>query len=259
MATARIHGGELYYEAHGTGPALIFAHGIGGNSLSWWQQVPAFRDRYTCIVFDAPGFGRSDDPPGDWTQVDTLAGLIDHLALTDVRLVAQSMGGTAALGYALGQPARVRALVMADTFGRVQMPELEGWFESLRAAGDSLAARGIHPACGERMAAEQPSLHFLYEQVSGLNALGWSPAKPPGGFTRVPAASPADLERLTVPTLFLVGEEDPLIPVTMVEAVASLVPGARVACVPAAGHSVYFERPDQFNQIVGEFLESVES
>lgn len=258
MATVRFQGGELYYEAHGRGPALIFAHGIGGNALSWWQQVPAFGDRYTCIVFDAPGFGRSDDPSGEWTQVDALAALIDHLELADVRLVAQSMGGTAALGYAIARPERVRALVMADTFGRVQLPELAGWMESLRAAGEPLAARGIHPACGERMAVEQPALHFLYQQVSGLNALGYSPAKPPGGFTRAPAATPAQLAALGVPALFLLGEEDPLISLPMVEAVATLIPGARIESVPAAGHSVYFERPEVFNRLVGDFLRSVE-
>ncbi len=96
MAFAPVHGGDLYYEVHGSGPAPVFAHGIGGNHLSWWQQVPHFRDRYTCVVFDVPGFGRSEHPAGDWHYIDTLAGLIDHLALDRVALVAQSMGGWAA-------------------------------------------------------------------------------------------------------------------------------------------------------------------
>jgi pimeloyl-ACP methyl ester carboxylesterase len=47
MPIVRLHGGDLYYETHGSGPALVFAHGIGGNRLSWWQQVPYFRDRYS--------------------------------------------------------------------------------------------------------------------------------------------------------------------------------------------------------------------
>src|SRR5713226_1542507 len=42
---------DLYYEVTGTGPALIFAHGLSGNHLSWWQQVPYFSDRYTCVTF----------------------------------------------------------------------------------------------------------------------------------------------------------------------------------------------------------------
>jgi pimeloyl-ACP methyl ester carboxylesterase len=50
-------GCQLYYETHGAGPALVFAHGLGGGHLSWWQQVPHFRDRYTCVTFDHRGSG----------------------------------------------------------------------------------------------------------------------------------------------------------------------------------------------------------
>src|SRR5579883_61120 len=123
MPFAPVNGGQIYYETHGSGPAIVFAHGIGGNHLSWWQQAPHFRDRYTCVIFDHPGFGRSDDPPGDWSFVDALAGLMDHLGLDDARLVAQSMGGWACLAYALQRPERVRALVMADTPGSLDLPE----------------------------------------------------------------------------------------------------------------------------------------
>src|SRR5216683_3991397 len=44
-------GAEIYYERTGAGPAIVFAHGLGGNHLSWWQQVPYFSQRYTCSHF----------------------------------------------------------------------------------------------------------------------------------------------------------------------------------------------------------------
>ena len=47
---------RIYFETEGAGPVLIFAHGLGGNHLSWWQQVPHFRDRYTCVTFAHRGF-----------------------------------------------------------------------------------------------------------------------------------------------------------------------------------------------------------
>ena len=59
MPVLTTSGTDLYYETHGSGPAIIFAHGAGGNHLSWYQQVPFFRDRFTCITFDSRGFGRS--------------------------------------------------------------------------------------------------------------------------------------------------------------------------------------------------------
>src|SRR5579862_3153716 len=116
MAWASVNGIELYYELHGEGETVVFAHGAGGNHLSWWQQVPFFQQRYTCVTFDHRGFGRSIDarPIEQRPRFDEdLAALIDHLELADARLVAQSMGGWTCLGYAVTHPERVRALVMA--------------------------------------------------------------------------------------------------------------------------------------------------
>jgi 3-oxoadipate enol-lactonase len=61
MPWAPINGINLYYEVHGKGPHLLFAHGQGGNHLSWWQQVPYFARFYTCITFDHRAFGYSLD------------------------------------------------------------------------------------------------------------------------------------------------------------------------------------------------------
>src|SRR5438105_12346743 len=113
---------RLYYEVTGSGPAVVFAHGLGGNHLSWWQQVPHFCQRYTCVAFAHRGFAPSSALPGgpDPAQyAGDLGALIDHLALADVRLVAQSMGGWACLEYALAHPERVRALVLASTAGTI--------------------------------------------------------------------------------------------------------------------------------------------
>ena len=256
MPFATIQGGRLYYEVHGNGPALIFAHGIGGNHLSWWQQVPHFRDRYTCIVFDHPGFGRSDDPPGEWSFVDSLAGLIDHLGLADVRLVAQSMGGWTCLGYALRHPERVRALVMASTPGAIAIPEVA---EALAEASPHGVAGEAHPACGVRMLREQPELHFLYTEIAALNPIAWSPANRPGGMVRVPPIAREQLQSLRVPVLYIIGEEDIVIPPRALETAVAATPGASAMRVPAAGHSVYFERPARFNALVDEFLAAADA
>ena len=75
--------GNLYYEVSGTGPALLFAHGLGGNHLSWWQQVPHFRGRYTCVTFAHRGFAPSSAPPGGPDPADyagDIAALVDPIA-----------------------------------------------------------------------------------------------------------------------------------------------------------------------------------
>jgi len=86
-------GAEIYYERTGSGPAIVFAHGLGGNHLSWWQQVPHFSSSYTCVTFAHRGFSPSRLTSGSLDpglfEEDLLA-LVDHLKLAEVRLVAQS-------------------------------------------------------------------------------------------------------------------------------------------------------------------------
>ena len=251
-------GCQLYYETHGAGPALVFAHGLGGGHLSWWQQVPHFLDRYTCVTFDHRGFGLSRETPGGPgpdAYVDDLAALVDHLGVPDVRLVAQSMGGWTCLGYALRHPGRVRALLMSCTTGTLDDPETLRLFRAHGAAQPekALVARGVHPACGERMAREQPALHFLYRQVDALSHdLDKDTVR--RKLIAMRTTPRATLAALTMPLLCVSGQEDAVIPPAAVAVLASIVPGARLVPVPAAGHSVYWERPETFNRLLDELL-----
>ena len=250
---------QLYYEVHGpalgTAPVLVFAHGAGGNHLSWWQQVPHFMDRYTCVTFDHRGFGQSSDReggPGGAAFVDDLYALLDHLGIERATLIAQSMGGWTCLGFTLRYPARVEKLVMCDTHGGLVSEEIAAaWVEGMQAAG--ALPPNVHPAAGVRMAREQPALHFLYTQINGL-----SPARTIEQLRILLAAAgaptPNDVAALDVPVLFIAGEEDIVIPPQVCEIASRYFHRARVEPVPSAGHSVYFERPDAFNAIVERFL-----
>jgi 3-oxoadipate enol-lactonase len=256
MPWLHVGGGTIYYEVHGSGRALIFAHGLGGNHLSWWQQVPHFRERYTCVTFAHRGFWPSTDAPngpGPAAFVDDLAALIDHLGLGDVRLVAQSMGGWTCLGYALREPARVRALVMADTTGSLDHPEVARLRAQAGRTSDGLFARGVHPAAGARMALEQPALHVLYQQINDL-AAGVDKTVLRRALTELCVTPPEQVAALPMPVLCIAGEDDVVIPPAAVEIFAALVPDARLVRVPAAGHSVYFERAAVFNSLVDRFL-----
>ena len=129
MSSAKINGIDLHYQCYGEGDAIVFAHGAGGNLLSWWQQIPFFSQRYRCVTFDHRGFGHSLDVPegpGAAKFVDDLRGLLDHLGIESAHLVAQSMGGRTMLGFAVRYPSRVRSLVMADTVGGMNVPEVAG-------------------------------------------------------------------------------------------------------------------------------------
>lgn len=257
-------GAEIYYERTGSGPAIVFAHGLGGNHLSWWQQVPYFSQHYTCITFAHREFSPSRITSGsvdpDLFEEDLLA-LVDKLELTDVQLVAQSMGGWTCLNFALHHPRRVRALVMASTGGAVDVNTLgaadrksiESWVAAHDGDQVELRKRGIHPAAGERMAREQPAMEFLYREIDRLS----SGLDKEALRARLLAARtlPAEaLKRVTVQMLFISGKEDVVFPPPAAAALARLVPGAKLESVPDAGHSVYFERPEIFNRLVMDFF-----
>jgi 3-oxoadipate enol-lactonase len=254
-------GAEIHYEVYGKGPAVIFAHGLGGNHLSWWQQLAHFAPQRTCVAFAHRGFPPSSPVPGASAPdayADDLGALIDELGLKDVALVAQSMGGWTCLEYALRTPDRVRALVMASTSGAVDFselknPEVDAWSRRSPAELQKLAKGGFHPAGGERMAREQPGLAQLYRQISEMAPASFrEDVRKRIRDQRV--QSPQLLAKLSMPVLFITGDEDWVFPPAAGPALAKLAPHGSAVRVPAAGHSVYFERAAKFNELIGRLI-----
>jgi 3-oxoadipate enol-lactonase len=257
----RRNGAEIHYEVFGKGPAIVFAHGLGGNHLSWWQQVAHFAPTHTCVVFAHRGFPPSSAVPGKSapdSYADDLAALIRELNLKEVALVAQSMGGWTCLDYALREPKRVRALVMASTsgtldFGQLGNAEIDEWIRQSPGKLKELQSRGIHPAGGERMAKEQPALAQLYGQISELASASFRD-EVRGRIRQLRTQSPKRLEQLPMPVLFVTGDEDWVFPPAAGPALARFAAKGSAVRVPAAGHSVYFERAGKFNEIIGRVL-----
>ena len=257
-------GAKVYYEVAGSGPAIVFAHGLGGNHLSWWQQVAHFAPRHTCVTFAHRGFTPSSPVPGASAPdayAEDLSALIEHLKLSEVRLVAQSMGGWTCLEYALRNPGKVRALVLASTSGRIDPRQAEGfgaqgwdaWLKRATATIQELEQRGILSAGGERLALEQPALAQLYSQIHRLTPGEFKDAVR-GRIRGLRDQPPSLLAKLPMPVLFHMGEEDIVYPAPAGPALARYAPRGRAISVPQAGHSVYFERAARFNRDVEEFL-----
>ena len=256
MPFANLPLARIHYESNGHGPALVFAHGAGGNALSWWQQTAFFRSGYRCITFDHPGFRYSswnvpaDDPAAFYGNV--LCQLLDHLEIENVGLVAQSMGGWTCLRFAIDHPDRTAALVMAATDGGLYLPSREhytaqlGALDEIRQAWAETRPGSFHPACGSRMRTEQPDLHDMYVEIGNQNGeverRGWG------------EVSVDELDSLRCPVLFVVGAEDIVCPPERVQALASVTPDSEMVVFPESGHSVYFEKAADFNRLVDQFL-----
>ena len=240
----QLNGIELYYESHGDGPVVTFLHGAGGSHISWWQQVPEFSRRYRCITVDQRGFGRSTDPTGTGPAkfADDLEALLNRLGVERTALVAQSMGGRTAMDFTLRYPERVWALAMCDTWGYFDWPEFKARAAALRSPTPGVGGFGA------RYPREHPRGTFLYQQIVGLNPeRAWSAVET--------SASPKEaVAALAVPTLFVVGSEDPIFPPTLIKAVHELMPGSRYVELDGCGHSGYFEDAPAFNAHVGGFL-----
>ncbi len=251
---------QLYYERAGSGPAIVFLHGLGGNHLSWWQQMPYFMRWFDCITVDQRSFGLSPDPDGSFCDAhpSDLGALLDHLKIEKAVLIGQSMGGWTIVGYALEHPERVAAMVMADTPGGIFTPEMDGMMEKVRAGGRGpleAVAIGSLPTYAKDYFTRHREMAYLYDSLLILGA------RPPADAMRRLGSRRYDLakvrERLKMPILCLEGEEDALIVPEMIRHLVKALPHARLAMVPGAGHSVYFENAPAFNQVVLDFLREI--
>ncbi len=252
MPKAPVNGIQLYYESEGEGPAVVFCHGVGGNHMSWWQQVPIFSKRFRCITIDQRGFAESRNPPGApgaEAFADDLAGLLDHLGIEQAHVVGQSMGGRTALNFAKRFSHRVKAMVLSATLANIRTPEID---RMRREARERAGSDRLRYALAERTWQERPHLGYLFRLIRSRN-----PERPPRFMWRdnSPGTTPQEIARLQAPALFIVGQEDRISPPHAVEAACRLFPSARLVQVPGAGHSVYFEQPEAFNRAVLEFFD----
>lgn len=255
MPSIETNGARIYYEIAGEGPAVVFAHGAGGNRISWWQQAKAFEENYRVIRFDHRSFGRSTCDPGAFHPKhfpDDLVAILDAEAIEKAALVCQSLGGWSGLPLALRSPERVTCLVLCDTPGGLAQPEI---LAAAAGVGDRIAREGVKgsAALAPGFEVREPALAFLYDQIAGLNT-NFDMQSLSLLFAEDVAIAPERLEGYRVPTLMIAGGRDLLFPIDALRATAASIPGAEIHEFPECGHSVYFEDARAFNDVVSEFL-----
>ncbi|GAO79610.1 MULTISPECIES: alpha/beta fold hydrolase [unclassified Sphingopyxis] len=245
LATA---GAEIYWQAHGAGPAIVLAHGIGGNHAIWYRQLDALSRSNRVITFDHRGFGLSQDHDGRGRDafVDDLVALLDHLGEAKVALVGQSMGAGTCIGFAHRAAERVAALAICDSLhGIAESSEVKTIMDDARA---KTAAMGqVERVLG---AGAPRELAALYRQIASFNAVDRHSLA--GSFDARPAA---DLGGKGFPTLFLSGVDDILFPIEAVRLAQAEVQGSFLVEVNDAGHSAFLEAPVQFNDTILSLLQ----
>lgn len=250
---------RLHYERAGSGPPLLLLHGIGSSSRSFRHQLDDLADAFDVIAWDAPGYGRSEDPLTPFTLddlADRAALLLDELDIERAHVLGVSMGGVVAQLVYHRHPSRVRSLVLADTNvggGALPEPERSARVSQRLEALERLGAPGmaeqraphlVRPDAPAELVAE------VTEIMAQIRPAGYRAAAIALGNTDLTAR----LADIHAPTLVIHGESDGVVPLSSAHQLANEIPRARLVIIPEAGHVANQEQPAAFNAAVRAFL-----
>lgn len=261
LARTPINGGEhiAFIEA-GAGEAtpIVFLHGVGSDKSVWAPQVAHFGRGRRALAFDYPGYGESSFAEGA-TRDDYAAAILaamDALGVGSAHLCGLSLGGVIAIAMHAAAADRCASLVLADTFA--VHPDGAGITERSIAASRAGSMREFAEARSDFLLAQPADPAVRAEVVETMAAI--DPAAYRLGVEAVWMADQRDrAAAIRVPTLVLCGTEDRPTPPALSAELAALIPGSRIAMIPAAGHLTNLERPAEFNQTVDDFLAEIEA
>lgn len=258
---------RLHVVRSGSGPAVLMLHGFTGSAATWAPLSAALGDRFATIAVDLAGHGASSAPvePTRYALgglARDLARVLDHLRVARAALLGYSMGGRAALRFALEHPDRVSALVLESSSPGIADPAER---ESRRAADAALAdvieRDGVAafvdrwealPLWATQHALPTVVRDTLRAQRLANTASGLANSLRGAGAGAEPGVTDR-LETLNVPTLLIAGALDPKY-VALGRLMERAMPQARLSIVESAGHAVHLERPAEFAALVAEFL-----
>ena len=251
----------------GGGPPVVLLHGFTGSIETWASLRAPLAESHAVIAVDLPGHGRStapDEPAryGLDRFADDLARVLDTLDHDRVAVLGYSMGGRAALRFALQYPDRVAALVLESTSPGIADPV----HRAERVASDGALAESIErdgvPAFVERW--EQLPLWESQRALSEATRALWHAqrmANRPHGLANSLRGAGAGVDEpvldrlgaIVAPTLLVVGALDASY-VALARVMKHALGNARLCVVPDAGHCVHLEQPDAFVRAVATFL-----
>ena len=178
--------------------------------------------------------------------------VLDAAGAPAAHLVGQSMGGWWVTAFTLAHPERVASLTLSNTIGGLWTDALLDWFRTNAGASASDTPRlGVHPALGTGLVATDPARAFLYQQLNTFHAPPMGAVMKALTGTRV---EPEALDETGVRVQLITGSEDALFPAALVIESAARLANVVIVEIPGAGHSPYFETPDEYNAALATFL-----
>jgi 3-oxoadipate enol-lactonase len=250
---------RIAWERRGVGDPVVLVHGLGYARWGWEPVADLFAERFEVVLLDNRGIGESDAPVGPYTAAEMardVLGVLDEAGLASAHIVGTSLGGMIAQELALSAPERIGRLVLVCTTpggpNAAPMPEqtvrlmaeaatLEPLVALQRFVENALApdpADGlVERILAHRIATGQPLEAWAAQAAAGASFDAWD-----------------RLDRVTAPTLVLHGTEDVVVDPANAGLLAERIPGAEVVRFDGCGHLLFWEEPERFVEVVGEFL-----
>ncbi|WP_405861580.1 alpha/beta hydrolase [Streptomyces sp. NBC_01515] len=239
---------------------LVLIHGHPFDHTMWTPQTEAFSPTRRVIAPDLRGYGSSPSTSGvtafsDFTT--DIEALLDKERVETFVLAGLSMGGQIAMDCYARFGDRVRGLVLADTFPSADTPEAARTREAtadrllregMRGYADEVLERMVAPSADPQVKAHVHRMMTATDPGSAAAALRARAQRP--DYRDL-------LTRVTVPALVVVGADDTYTPVSDAEAMHAALPDSTLRVIEGAAHLPNLERPEEFNEMLGEFLAHV--
>lgn len=255
------NGNNINYELSGpdNAPVVMLSHSLAASLTMWEPQMTALTARYCVLRYDLRGHGLSDVPSGPYTfdmLADDALGLLHALNIKRCHFVGLSIGGM--IGQALGLRAapEIASLTLCATSSRMPAEMQSLWdarIAQVRAQGVASIANGtmerwftpaFHAAHGETIAE-------VGAMIAGTSAEGFA-----GCASAIKTLNFTDeLKKISVPTLLIVGRDDPGTPVAASEAIQREIVGSEIMVLENAMHICNIEQADLFNRALIDFLD----
>lgn len=233
---AQVDSTRIYYQVAGAGQPLVLVHGLSGSTRWWAHNIAPLAQHFRVHVIDLIGFGRtrSRRPFALSEAAEALVNWMAHIGIERASFIGHSMGGFIGTDLAADFPERVERLVLVG------------------AAGLPFNYRYLQHALGLVRTLRYLPLSFVPILVTDASRAGLIPILK-AAREILSTNLQHKLSRVHAPTLLIWGEHDSIVPLEKGQQLSQALPDAELI-VLNAGHIPMWERPDEFNRLVIEFL-----
>jgi 3-oxoadipate enol-lactonase len=258
-----VNGISVHYTLEGpaSGPVITMSNSLASNLSMWEPQMPVLTSRYRVLRYDTRGHGGTEATAGPYS-LDELSedvrALLRALGITRTHFIGLSMGGMIGQIIAIKYPQMLQSLVLCDTMSRVPTEAKPMWDDRIHTAETG----GMEPLV-EPTLARWFTEPFRQKGSPVLDQVRMMiRTTPPRGYAgcchAIAALNLTDhLKAITLPTLIIVGEDDPATPVAASHVIHQQIRGSELVILKSAAHLSNLEQPEAFNQALTAFLPKV--